>query len=472
MKHQPLFCALAIALGLAVASPSMAATKHTKTSQVKALHNLVDKQQQQLDAQQQQIQMLRQSLQRLENQQEMQHQQLEAQAHAAPPPPPAPAPEKPVFSSAPGVSVALHGFVSATAFSQNKDFTFGNGQNAEFPVPGSSGTLSGMDVRNTRFWLDFSGAKFSGNWVGGGRIEMDFFGGYNGSGAYSEQQPYPRLRQAYMTLTNPVSGTTVKIGQQWDLMFPLDNLPGSPTHIAFPLGFGTAYVGWRFPGIVLSQDLGGASSGTKWRLDVGAFEGSWSGPGNNVNYGTAGNAGFNPQLQARLHVNGGDWLAYVSGTYSKNNLSGVAGTAPTPIKNNVTSSGVQVGAGWHPGNWIFKVNAFSGSGMGQLFGNLVQFGDIKENGGFVSAGYKFTPSWTANAFYGYSKSNRQDVIDWTGHGAAGRLKNRQSAVNLEYTAGSYGLGIEYVHDTLDTVNGMGTKSTGGNQINLSALYHF
>src|SRR3546814_1358570 len=102
---------------------------------------------------------------------------------------------------------------------------------------------------------------------------MDFFGGFNGTGPYSQQQPTPRLRQAYMDLTNPESGTTVRIGQQWDLMFPIDNSPTSLAHIAFPLGFGSGYGGWRFPGVVVMQDLNHGSTGPQWRLDVGAFEG-------------------------------------------------------------------------------------------------------------------------------------------------------------------------------------------------------
>lgn len=187
---------------------------------------------------------------------------------------------KPTFTTAPGVSVAFHGFINATAFGQDKTFTYGNGQNAEIPaVPAkaNSGSLSGVDVRNTRFWLDFTGAKFNENWGGGGRIEMDFFGGFNGTGAYA-QQPIPRLRQAYMDLTNPNTGSTIRIGQQWDLMFPLDNVPTSLSHIAFPLGFGSGFVGWRYPGVVWMQDLNHGSDGPKWRLDVGAFEGNWSGP--------------------------------------------------------------------------------------------------------------------------------------------------------------------------------------------------
>ncbi|WP_426701454.1 hypothetical protein ACPPVV_00075 [Rhodanobacter sp. Col0626] len=388
----------------------------------------------------------------------------------------APAPEKPVFSSAPGVSVALHGFISASAFNQNKSFTYGNGQNALFPVPGSTGSLSGVDVRNTRFWLDFSGAKFAGNWTGGGRIEMDFFGGFNGTGAYSQQQPTPRLRQAYMDLTNAETGTTVRIGQQWDFMFPIDNSPASLAHIAFPLGFGSGYGGWRFPGVVVMQDLNHGSPGAQWRLDLGAFEGSWNGPDgavNNVNYKTAGNAGFRPQIEARLHVQDKNWLAYFAAHYSRVDLRGVGGTAPTPIKSDIKSVGYEVGGQWKPGPWTFKGLAYTGNGLGEIFGAMSQFGDIKETGGFVQAGYSFTPNWSLYAFYAYSKPNTDDVVTWLGNGSTGLLRNRQTALSLQYTAGAYDLSAEWMHDKLDsTSNGTDRKTTSGNQVSLNALYHF
>ncbi|MFC5527609.1 hypothetical protein ACFPPA_17835 [Rhodanobacter ginsengisoli] len=467
MKRNTLFCALAVAMGLAVATPALARSTN-RQDKVEALTKLVEKQQQQLDQQQADLQALRESLKRLESR------PVEQQAQASPPVAPAAVePAKPVFTSAPGVSVALHGFVNATAFSQNRSFTFGNGQNAEFPEPGSSGRLSGVDVRNTRFWLDFSGAKFAGDWTGGGRIEMDFFGGFNGTGAYSQQQPTPRLRQAYMDLTNPDSGSTVRIGQQWDLMFPLDNTPSSLSHIAFPLGYGTGLVGWRFPGVVLMQELNHGSSGAKWRLDIGAFEGHWSGPGNDVNYLTAGNVGFRPQVEAKLRVQDKTWVAYAAAHYSQVDLKGVGGTAPTPVKSSVKSVGYEVGGQWKPGPWVFKGLVYSGKGMGQIFGALVQFGDIKETGGFLQAGYSFTPNWSANAFYGISKPKTQDVIAWMGNGASGRLKNRQAALGLQYTSGAYDLGVEWIYDKLDsTSDGVDRKTTNGNQVSLSALYHF
>lgn len=386
---------------------------------------------------------------------------------------PAGTPPAPVFSSAPGIAVAMHGFISASAFSQNKTFTFGNGQNAEFPAPGSNGSLSGVDIRNTRFWFDFSGAKFAGNWTGGGRIEADFFGGFNGTGPYSQQQPTPRLRQAYMDLANADSGSTVRIGQQWDLMFPLDNVPTSLAHIAFPLGYGTGLIGWRFPGVVWMQDLNHGSSGPRWRFDLGVFEGNWNGPGNNVNYLTAGNVGFRPQVEARLRVQDKSWLAYAVAHYSRVDLRGVGGAETPPMKSSIKSTGFEVGGSWHPGPWLFKGLVYTGNGLGEIFGSMAQFGDIQETGGFLQAGYSFTPNWSANAFYSIAKPKANDVISWLGHGSTGLLRNRQAALSLQYASGAYELGVEWMHDKLDsTSDGVDRKTTSGNQVSLNALYHF
>jgi hypothetical protein len=477
MKSRPLFLAIAISLGLAVVNPVLAQTTDNP-DQVKALKALVNKQQKQLDQQQQDIQFLRESVAKLQGQQVQQQAQIQAVATTPPPPPPAPAPAppaaKPTFTMAPGLSVAFHGFFDVTAFSQSKNFTYGNGQNAEYPVPGASGTLSGVDLRNTRLMLDITGAHVSDNWNGGAHIEGDFFGGNNGTGAYAQQQPIPRLRQAYMILTNPTSGSTVKIGQQWDLMFPLDDLPESLSHFAFPLGYGTGLIGWRFPGIIYSQELNHGSSGPKWLLEVGAFEGTWNGPGSTINYLTAGNAGFRPQIEAKLHVEQpNEWMVFLAAHYSEINLAGVGGTEPTPIKRSFDSTGVELGGRWTPGKWVFRAVGYNGQGLGEIFGNLSQFGDIKETGGYTSVGYKFTPSWSANAFYAIAKPDTGDVIRWMGQGATGLLKNHQVALNGQYTIGDYAFGLEWIHSVLySTTNRVNRISTGGNQYNLSAYYKF
>jgi len=474
MKRHALFMAL-VAMGLTATAPAFAQSSRDK--EIKALKALVEKQQQQLNQQQQDLQQLHEALSQLQNQQTQQQTQIQQtqQAQAQVQTTVAAAQKQaPTFSSAPGVAVTLHGFIDATAFSQNKSFTFGNGQNAEYPIPGSRGTLSGVDVRNTRFWLDFSGAKVAGDWVGGGHLEMDFFGGNNGTGPYSQEQPLPRLRQAYMVLENPLTGSSFKIGQMWDLMFPLDDLPNSLSHIAFPLGYGSGIIGWRFPGIVFSQDLNHGSTGPQWRLDVGAFEGTWNGPGTPVNYLSAGNAGFRPQIEARLHVEQPkEWMLFAAAHWSQINLAGVGGTEATPVKRQFASEAFEVGGQWTPGQWVLRSVAYTGRGIGQIFGDLSQFGDIKDTGAYVMGGYKFTSNWSANVFYAFSKPNSNDVVRWLNHGSTGLLKDRQVAANLQYTVGDYAFALEWIHAILNsTSNGVNRVTTSGNQVNVSAYYKF
>ncbi len=378
----------------------------------------------------------------------------------------------PPSSNAP--TITFHGFIDTSLFWQSQDFTFGNGQNAEFPVPntGSNHNLSGIGVQNTRAWIDIKGATLSDGWSISGHLEGDFFGGYNGTGGYSASQETPRLRQAFMQLSNTDSGSTITIGQQWDLLFPGESVPESLTHIAFPLGFGTGMIGWRFPGVVYSQNLGqSAPDSMAWRLDLGAFTGSWDGPGSTINYDTAANVNFQPQIEARLHVEEGDWLGFLVGHYSTQDLSGIGGGTPTPITNTITSTAIELGTTWHPGSFVLKAAVYNGKGLGQVFGAMAQFGDISETGGYVQAGYKFTPNWALYGSYATDHPNQNDVITWGGT----RLKNQQYALDLIYGNGPYGLGFEWMHAILDSTTAAtapAITSTGGNQFSVSAIYHF
>ena len=369
--------------------------------------------------------------------------------------------------------ISVHGFVDATFFWQNQNFGFGNGQDAEFTVPSANhNDLTGGDVRNTRLWMDVGGAQLPGSdYSAGGHVEMDFFGGFNGTGPFSSTQETPRLRQAYVTLDDAAAGSAWKIGQQWSLLFPLDNTPESYAHIAFPLGYASGVIGWRFPGVVWSQSLNTGSE-SHWRLDLGAFEGSWNGPGSNVNFDTAGNADFHPQLEARLHVQDGALLWYVVGHYSRESLSGVGGTAPTPITDSITSYGYEGGLGWTPGTWVVHAGIYDGKGLGENFGAMAQFGDISEWGGYGQVGYKFTPQWTLLALYATVRPNQGEVVTWTAGATTAYVRNQQMALDALYSNGPIGFGLEWLHAISRYVVAGGTASTVGDQVSASAIYRF
>jgi len=450
------------ALTVAPALAQQAAEPDAKSllKQIQELQQKLAAQQEQNQALQEQLTQLQQAVSALTETQQAQAQEIEK------------IPEK-VVESAPvkpagKEKIFIKGFISATLFSQDQNFAFGNGQNAEFPV-GEEFTenkwFAGGDVRNTRLDIGANGPDLK-KWTSGGLVEVDFFGGFNGTGAFSHQQPQLRLRLAYIELQKP--GTKIRIGQDWSPLF--GEWPISESHIAFPLGYGSAGdVGWRFPGVYLWQDLGESKSGVTTQLNVGVFEGSWSGPGNNVDFGTAGNVGFNPQVEARLNVTGDGWKVYAVGHWDQKDLKGANNIEPNPpIDDSITGTAAEVGFSITPGHWLIHGNGYYGTGVGQQLGAITQFGDITSYGAWLQLGYNFTERWSLYGFAGFEDPDDDDVVTWVGPN--GRTKNQMYNLNLRYALGPYWFGLEWLHDTLNI--GTEGESLSGNQIAASWLYKF
>lgn len=377
----------------------------------------------------------------------------------------------------PNASITFKGFISATSFAQDQNFTFGNGQNAEYPVVPETKVdrwFYGGDVRNTRLNMTLNGPTVFADWKVGGAIEMDFFGGNNGTGSFAGQQVVPRLRLGYVDLTN--GSTTVRFGQQWGLLFGACPqgaacfVPVSLAHIAFPLGYGSAgAIGWRFPGIFLYQNLTPKGAAVNADLQVAIMANSWSAPpGTTTDSNNAGNAGT-PQFEARINVGGKSdamtWGVYVAGHVDQKDLSG-AGASTANDKLNGTA--VEVGAKITVAGFLLQGNGYTGHSIGQNFGAITQFGRIQSQGGWLQAGYDFTPNWGAFAFYGMDDPKDGDAI--AAAGAAARLKNVMYAGMLRWRAGPFSLGLEYMHDKLTT--SAAHVETKANQWALSALYNF
>jgi hypothetical protein len=365
-------------------------------------------------------------------------------------------------------SITFKGFLSATAFAQDQNFSFGNGQNAEFPKVPETTTdrwFGGADVRNTRLTMVFDGPKVAGDWKVGGTLETDFFGGFNGTGAFSGQQPNPRLRLGFIDFTN--GSTTIRIGQQWSPLF--GNTAVSLSHIAFPLGYGSAGdVGWRFPGIFLYQNLTPKDAPVAMDLQLAVMSGSWDGPGSNTDYGSAGNAGT-PQYELRFNAGGksGDtsWNAYAVGHYDQKDLSG-AGASASNDKLNGTA--LELGAKFQIAGFLIQANAYTGHSIGQQFGAITQFGKIQSEGGWAQVGYDFTSNWGVYGYWGMDDPKDSDVI--AAVATAPRLKNVMYAGLLRWKSGPFALGLEWIHDKLTT--GPTPTDTKANQVSLSALYTF
>lgn len=364
-----------------------------------------------------------------------------------------------------GDGLTIHGFVDATAFLQNQNFTFGNGQNAEFPTPPESTTdrwfLDG-DVRNTRLTFNWAGPKINDDTKVNAAVEGDFFGGFNGTGGFSNAQETPRLRLAYVDLVH--GATTLRIGQAWSPLF--GSVANSYSHIAFPLGYGAAGdVGWRFPGVFLYHDI---SKTTKFTL--GVFRNTWNGPGNVVDSGSAGQASTLPQVEARIDFSGktggGAWNTYFVGHLDKKDLSGAGAQA---ANDSLTGWAGEFGGKVTAGAAMLQGNVYTGKAIGQQFGQMAQFGDIKSWGAWLQGGFNFTKTWAGYLFVGTEKANKADVIA----AKQPRDKNRMFVPSLMYTTGPYGFNVEWLHSQLTTVAATGAETkTKGNQLAASVIYKF
>ncbi len=368
--------------------------------------------------------------------------------------------------------LVIKGFISTSLFAQNQSFGFANGQNAEWPETPEyteNRWFYGGDVRNSRLTMVFNGPEVSDGWKLGGVLEFDAFGGFNGTGAFSQEQPYPRLRLAYADIVH--ENFTIRIGQAWTPLF--GNVPVSLSHIAFPLGYGAAGdVGWRFPGIYLYYKFDADGSPTQFGFDAAVFEGSWNGPGSNVNFLDAGNTGT-PQVELRLNMNskiseGSEFKAYIVGHYDKKNLTGV-NTSPSI---DLTGTAFEVGASFNASGFLVHGNLYSGKNIGQQFGMLTQIQtvnkDLASTGFWLQLGYSFTEHWSVYGFYGNENVNKDNAKAIFGNSA--RLSNNILDFMLKYQTGPLGLGVEFMQSKLTA--GLNENKISGTQIAFSSLYSF
>ncbi len=364
-------------------------------------------------------------------------------------------------------TIKIKGFISATAFLQDQVFKFANGQDAEWAVPPQftkDKWFNGMDVRNSRLTMVFNGPAVENNWKLGGVLEFDMFGGFNGSGAFSAQQLTPRLRLAYMDIVH--KNLRIRLGQAWSPLF--GNVPVSLSHIAFPLGYGSAgFVGWRFPGIYFYLGLSGKDAAVKTRLDLAFFTGSWSGPGSNINFFTAGNAGT-PQMEVRMNFKAKSWSAYIVGHYDQKDLAGVNVDAPD---SSLTGLAGEFGAKLHSGNFLLQGNIYFGKNIGQQFAAITQIQkyakDLKSVGGWVQVGYNFTKKWSAYVFYGNENINKNEAVALF---ASPRTGHNLYNFMLKYQMGPFAIGTEWLYSKL--TYGANDATVDGNQFSLSGLYKF
>jgi len=369
-------------------------------------------------------------------------------------------------------TLTISGILSATLFAQDARFGLGNGQQAEFTQTELAGWWHGGDVRSTRLTFGFRGPEIGDSkWRTNATLEADFFGGFNGTGNFSDEQPTPRIRLAYADLTN--GSTTLRVGQAWSLTTGI--IPTSTSHIGFPLGWGSGgFIGWRFPGIFLIQSLTDKSSPVTAKLSLAAMRGSWSDEPT-PDQPSAGEAG-SPQLEASLNLDGkfreGTWSTYLVGHWDRKDLNGVRtrGTAK-PADNNLDSHAVEGGLRVQSGSITLQGNAYTGRAMAHQFAHIIQFGDIGGWGAWAQAGFDFTKRVGLWAFYGIDDPNDDDV---RASGAGNdRLGSWLVSPMLRYKAGPYSLGLEWLHNRTKYASGAtAIDERKGSQIAFSTRFDF
>ena len=365
------------------------------------------------------------------------------------------------------VSLTLSGIISASLYLSDARFGLGEGQQANFVASELEDGFHGADVRSTRLAARLTGPQFSGNWRASAVVEGDLFGGFNGAGAFGDEQPTPRLRLAYAEVTN--GRTTFRVGQDWSLL--TGNIPVSLSHIGFVLGWGSGgFIGWRFPGMFLDQALTPSDASTKATLRLGVLRNSWVDE-TTADQPSAGEAGT-PQLEARLNIDGrldpGTWGAYVAAHWDEKDLNNVtaAGT-PEPPENNLTSTAFEAGARIQTGAVTMHGNVYTGRAMGHQFAHVVQFGDIKGWGAWAQAGLDLTSRWSVWLYYGVDNPDDDDVT-----GSNERLSSALLVPMIRFKVGPYSTGLEWMHSRVDYRTGGDPEERTGSLFLYSVRFDF
>ena len=337
------------------------------------------------------------------------------------------------------ISITFRGILSGTLFAQDADFALGNGQQAQFVAAERSRWVHGGDIRNLRLGLGIAGPEVTSGWRGNANIEFDFFGSFAAGGAFGDEQPQPRLRLAYVDLTN--GRTTWRFGQDWALT--LGNIPQSTSHIGFPLGWGPGgFIGWRFTQLKFIRTLSRAGAARTTRVQIAVLNGSWA--------ETAADAGFNagersgPQVEARL-----DWGTARSSWY----LVGHVDQKDMEPGPNLTSWAGVAGFSATRGDLAVAANAHVGRAMGHHFAQIVQFGDIAGWGAWGQAGYNLNARWSVWGYFGTERPDSTDLANNAVTDAAGaaiapatrRFSSWLWVPMIRYKSGPYAMGLEWLH---------------------------
>jgi hypothetical protein len=380
----------------------------------------------------------------------------------------------------------FHGFVATSLYWQDAILGPGNGQSSLFTA--AEGTtdenIFSGDIRQTRMNLSLAGPKVLGGATPKGVLEFDLFGGYSG-GAFGDESLLPRIRVAYAELN--WGNTVLLVGQQNQLI--VGQIPQSAAHIAFPSTYTAGTIGWRYPGIMLFHNIPFGSG--KLQLAGSVQRGGWNDTACGTTLGAVstpaacpggiglGEASSIPQLEARVMLDGKagtiTWMGYVAGHFDRKDLSGWNdGVTPAPADDELDGWAGEVGGRVTVLPITVAANAYVGKAVGNIFGQILQFGDVQNVAGWVQAGFNLTKEFSVWAQYGFDKPDEDEAraARFT------RLQNQNIGAMVRYTTGGYTAALEWFQTKTETAAYDGTGAfTGatdltGNQVLLTGMYTF
>lgn len=361
-------------------------------------------------------------------------------------------------------AISVSGFVNTTFYVQDQLFTFGNGQNAQIVNSAFKNDkfIKGFDIRNTRLTANIITPEILKNWKTSATLEVDLFGGFNGKSAFAASQELFRLRMAYVDMVK--GKLKLRVGQFWSPLF------GNPTvslsHVAFPLGYGSAgFLGWRFPGVFAYYDIT-KEHPVNFRLDASVQTGSWNETGDAPNLANPGNLGM-PQFEIRFNVLTKSSNLYIVGHYDRKDVA--------PLDSNftkqLTGQVIELGGKTKIGGLLIQGNIYTGVNMGHQFAALSQIQSVQEDlssyGGWIQLGYDITKHWGIFGFYGFDNVDKDQALkSYTNP----KTNHQLMCFMLKYTNDPLSIGAEFLNSKL--TSGPQDVKTSGNQYSLSAMYKF
>jgi hypothetical protein len=194
-----------------------------------------------------------------------------------------------------------------------------------------------------------------------------------------------------------------------------------------------------------------------------------------------------PQLEARARIEGKSgplgFNIYADGLYQNVNLKGFGDVRPNgvtladgSVKTSATTQAVELGGKFSFTPVFVAFNVYTGKGLGQLAGTMLQLGEIGDTEFWVQGGVNLTKEFSLNATYGQANVKEADLKNWAAvyANAAPKKSNQLITAQAKYLDGGYAFAVEYISYSTKylATAAYGDTTTDGYQVIATAGYFF